>query len=254
MDSQEREMDRSAVLRIRRVLTRQRRSEQAPYSSSPASHVPHRPRAPRREGEAVISPSDTAVSQPLQLVPGPPSDTLPLVSPSPTSMFLTVTESPIQMPTFSPPSQPRAAAQATNVIVSPHMAPPSHSPASSSSSSSALSLQDYQLPSGGSLPVGTTNHPTPHISVDTGRGGRGGGGGQIEASTGGSRHQLQRLVVLLHAHRCLRRDREIPDHRCTLPNCRETKELLVHMTTCHDSQNCSCKCNCECLSHTHAGN
>ncbi len=70
------------------------------------------------------------------------------------------------------------------------------------------------------------------------------------------RNIVQQLALLLHAHKCLQRERQAhacngdnhgtgptttPLNLCSLPHCATMRTVLQHMTKCADFKNCSCK-------------
>ena len=89
---------------------------------------------------------------------------------------------------------------------------------------------DERLP-----PSSTSNPPVP-----------GGGGGGTSSSPDQEKTKLiqQQLVLLLHAHKCLQRERESENYRCSLPHCQVMKEVFRHIMQCNKTRDCSCESFC----------
>ena len=56
----------------------------------------------------------------------------------------------------------------------------------------------------------------------------------------------QHLVLLMHAHKCQRREREQAGsgeyQPCTLPHCHAFKSILNHIIECQAGNTCTCEC------------
>ena len=65
------------------------------------------------------------------------------------------------------------------------------------------------------------------------------------------RQIIQQLALLLHAHKCLQRERQgatngdnhetTSQNSCTIQHCSTMRTVLQHMTKCADFKNCTCK-------------
>ena len=54
--------------------------------------------------------------------------------------------------------------------------------------------------------------------------------------------ESKQLLLLLHAHSCLRKDNDSISFQCPYPHCHFTKNVLTHMKSCNSGKSCPIPC------------
>ena len=114
-------------------------------------------------------------------------------------------------------------------------------------------------PAGRSFPQQTLTPMTPDLDLSGSTVGH--FPSNLSVQHGDQRQQIiQHLTLLLHAHKCLQRERQLAataaaaaaacngdnhgamaPQPCTVPHCATMRAVLQHMTKCSDFKNCTCK-------------